>query len=157
MNAVCFATCSFKLESVSLPNRTIVPLSRCQSMWKRQWGVFSPVLNVTAAPLFRLRLPHWRQAAGGWQDLCQRCVDIVLVAADVSLELVIIKLKMKQSPVMWMTMVIIKKGYVIVTQRELKLENVCSLGLVKNLSNNLSLLSCWWVSIKLQASFIYII
>ena len=55
------------------------------------------MLNVTAATLFRLCLPHWCQAAGGWQDLCQRCVDIVLVAADVSLELVIIKLKMKQS------------------------------------------------------------
>ena len=32
----------------------------------------------------------------------------------------------------------------------------CSLGSVKNLSNNKSLLSYWWTYIKLQALFIYI-
>ena len=31
----------------------------------------------------------------------------------------------------------------------------CSLGSVKNLSNNLSLLSYWWIDIKLQALFIF--
>ena len=50
-------------------------------------------------------------------------------------------------------------------ERELKLElenfilqlyKDCSLSSVKNLTNNQSLLSSWWVNIKLQASFIYI-